>query len=348
MNNGTATSIQKQQGAVLILLVMGFAVILVALWLRPLLLTVSSADKAMDKTESLYLAKQHLLAYALRVHLKESSRADRYHQVRLGELPCPDFNNDAQLPIGDYGVGGQCRSLLGWLPWKTLRMDEMAMSVHPIWYAVDAQFSNRVVYGSVPIGGINEPIINSSTVPALQINGQPMAAVLIAAEEPLSGQNNRSANNASVAVTSFLEDENANINLTQFVQKTETDNFNDRVIGITADEIIEAVEHHAVMLIANRLNTFYRLNGDYPHAGNVSGICDSGVAQVNADVPQNCSGASYSLNFPDASSTTDEDVWLARNLWLQTIRYTRVSNDAMTLTLHTGKSIRFYQGQRDV
>lgn len=340
------TPLQEQKGVTLVLIVFVMASILLAVLLPPLL--SKQTRTANHSSQSLKVVKQHLLAYALRVHLQESTRVDKYHQVRLGELPCPDFNNDAKLPTGDYGLGGACRSHVGWLPWRTLRMNPRRITPSmPIWYAVDTAFSNRVVYGSVPIGGINEPVLNASTTPTLMLNGQPMAAIAFFTGEPMPSQTNRQQTNANTAQIQFLEEENADANDLAFVQKPKSTGFNDVVIGITKEDILSVVEHHAALLVAKRLNEFYTQNGTYPFAANGTGACDSAAMQTLGAVPQTCTGGAYALAFPLPSSTSDKDVWLVRNGWLSSIRYTRSAADRVVLTLSTGQTVTFYQGQKE-
>lgn len=332
----------KQRGQVLFAATMVLTTMLM-LWFS---MHFFKPQKIDSKYAQLNLAKRHLLAYALREHLHYSRRIDKYHQIRPGELPCADFNNDQSLPIGDYGAGGKCISHSGWLPYKTLRINPQLLSADLLWYVVDENFSNMVIYGSAAVGSVNEPVLNHHTSVSLRLNGQPMAAIIIHPGRALAGQNMRTANNAHSALSSYLEQENATGDK-HFVNKASSAEFNDIAIGISVAEIMQHIEHYAAISIGKRLNLYFLANGAYPAAADNLGNCNLVAKQIEGRLPQNCSGGNYNLKFASKNNTTDPKVWLARNLWLDNISYTRNNDFQVQLHLPSGKTISFTNGVKD-
>ena len=162
-------------------------------------------------------AKQALLGYAA---LDPGGNV-----TNPGRLPCPDQDND-----GD-AQGAVCASpAVGWLPWRTLTLDERrdGQGEKP-WLLVDPLFLSS-----------NAPM-NSTVQPVLLLNGQPVVAILFAPGPPLSrlGQT-RSANPIGLTngfYGNYLEGFGASgVTTAPF-----SDTYNDRVLAITPRELFTVV-----------------------------------------------------------------------------------------------------------
>jgi hypothetical protein len=126
---GSGATVQRQGGQAVIALVLCIAG-LASSWL------IHAADPHHAKQvleertfHSLALAKAALIGYA-------ASDANR-----PGELPCPDANGDGQIKVPDDYRGSRCRTLLGLLPWRTLKLPQLKDgSGAPLWYALSDRF----------------------------------------------------------------------------------------------------------------------------------------------------------------------------------------------------------------
>jgi type II secretory pathway pseudopilin PulG len=130
-------TLRSQRGAVfivmLVIMVMGAATILVSSFSKATL----QIERDKKTAEALALAKEALIGYATSVNLPDGGR--------LGDLPCPDRNNDgeAETSCGDAGGSNQSRRL-GRLPWKTLGLPDLRDgSGERLWYAVSNNFKNN-------------------------------------------------------------------------------------------------------------------------------------------------------------------------------------------------------------
>ncbi|HET8608809.1 MAG TPA: hypothetical protein VFM11_03625 [Burkholderiales bacterium] len=120
---------------------------------------------------SLALAKAALIGYA-------ASDANR-----PGELPCPDANGDGQVRVPDDYRGSRCRTLLGLLPWRTLKLPQLKDgSGAPLWYALSDRFH---------AGGskdINSGVEGDLTIRTAAGTSENAVAVLFAPGFPLPNQ----------------------------------------------------------------------------------------------------------------------------------------------------------------
>ena len=156
---------------------------------------------------------------------------------RPGSLPCPDLiTNNAGLNNvpgdgkADMFTLTQCPSYVGWLPWVTLDLPELTdPSGSRLWYVLAPAL--RDDDSASPI--------NSDTSPGLSVDGnthQDIAALIIAPGAPLAGQERPSLNPAA-----YLDGENGNGD-SIYVTAPGSDRFNDRVLLITRQELMAAVE----------------------------------------------------------------------------------------------------------
>jgi len=225
----------KQHGAalmvMLVIMIIGAAAILVSA------LSSSSLQIERDKTtaDALAKARNALIAYAVS------------DPNRPGELPCPDFNNDgASVPIVDYN-GSSCQSLVGWLPWKTLGLPDLRDgNGDRLWYAVANPFhangaATFTLNSDTPTTYQSQMLTvqDGATGSTLQTN---VVAVVFSSGTVLSGQiRSTNDNNATNAITNYLEGSNANPTsvITQTANNT---TINDRLLTIGSNELMAPVE----------------------------------------------------------------------------------------------------------
>jgi hypothetical protein len=292
------SSSRTQKGAALLMLmlvVFVFAITLVAYSRDPE--DASMAAREHDTFLAMAAAKKALLAYAT---------LERGSNPRPGELPCPDTNHNGQIDVLgaiDY-TGANCTSRIGWFPWKTLETEELKdQAGSHLWYAVADDFFNRS--GSV------EPIINPLSIGQLQVDdADDIAAIIIAPGAALSGQP-RSDDDELSALNQYLEAENADGD-DQFTNQTSTLN-NDRVMIITAREILHLASKRALLEARSVLEDYYIANTFYPYA-EFDHECDGGSTSTVGLLPlQSVVGCPYPiLIMPD---------WFMDNEWYEFIVY---------------------------
>ncbi len=144
---------------------------------------------------------------------------------RPGSLPCPDIIGDGKAAMFTLT---QCPNYVGWLPWITLDLPELADDTGTrLWYALSPTLRDD---------DSAQPI-NSDTPAALRIDGGgEIAAIIIAPRGALTGQT-RPSNNAA----DYLEGDNANGDA-NYVSGPTSNSFNDVVAIITRQELMAAVE----------------------------------------------------------------------------------------------------------
>ena len=121
--------VRGQRGAALLLLLLMLVIASTYIMVTRLQVNASAAERAQHDALVLAQARDALIGYAA----KDSNRP--------GELPCPDFNNDGQILITDDYSGSNCKTLVGWLPWKTLGLPDLHdSSGERLWYALSDDF----------------------------------------------------------------------------------------------------------------------------------------------------------------------------------------------------------------
>ncbi len=189
---------------------------------------------------------------------------------RPGELPCPDVNYDGQLtftasPPNPDLIGSACTRLLGWLPWRTLDLQDLRdASGARLWYGLsdDWRANNTVPLNPDTPGGLT---LNGSVAPDI-------VAVIIAPGVDLKLDTDPRPAETSTAmdatsqtlVQKFLEDANGDgLDLTAYVNQAGGD-FNDRLVIITRAELIAAVQRRVAGELAVALSDYRNTNGRYP------------------------------------------------------------------------------------
>lgn len=249
------------------------------------------SDRA--NTDELAAAKAALVGYAVR-------RGGLTGTARPGELPCPDRDGD-----GEADTCLLARDLLGRLPWKTLGIPEPRdASGEALWYAIATPFRDM---SSMPVGGSAVgKRINSDTRGTITVRGpdgttvltNEAIAVVFAPGAPLGAQNRGSsvlgtvmctltalATAPAFCATNYLDaalgTNNSGSTSGPFIAAARTDTFNDRLMYLTASDIMPAVE----MRVGAELKALlqgYRAQSNckcYPWADNwpySGGIADTG------------------------------------------------------------------------
>lgn len=164
---------------------------------------------------------------------------------RPGSLPCPDLITNSTGLSNFPGDGKadmftltQCPSYVGWLPWVTLDLPELTDDTGTrLWY---------VLAPALRDDDSAQPI-NSDTAPGLLLDGRAdIAALIVAVRAPLAGQHRPSNNPAD-----YLDGENGNGNDLRYTSGPAGRDFNDRVLPITRQELMAAVEKR----VANELKS---------------------------------------------------------------------------------------------
>lgn len=253
----------KQRGAalmvMLVIIVMGGIALLVGSLSRPGL----QIARDQKTTVAIAQAKEALIGHAV-------TNTD----YPLGNLPCPDTDNDG---ISDAGGSNNCPVYIGRLPWKTLGLPDLRDAAgERLWYTLSRNVRR---YSSV------RPI-NSDTAGTLDITGTYTAAGLMAivfAPGANVGSQRRSESQTAACATTgdtrkeslcaanYLEGSNANPSPGSAPnQDYQSSNvslpFNDQPVSISRDQLFLAVEKRVGNEIKKILNTYYLAWGSFPFA----------------------------------------------------------------------------------
>lgn len=226
--------------------------------------TSQSAGTATKTNQALAEAKQALIAWSV-------ANGTDSGMARPGELPCPDRNTPGSANEGTAGTGGVAActtvgSRIGRLPWKTLGIAKtLDGDGNALWYALSPNF-RQASQG-------NEPPINSNTVGTLLVydasgtlltpSGEEAAAVIIAPGTPIGSQNR---NNATLA-NQYLEGTTVNGTAGNNANSTgpfiagpvgDGSKLNDRIVYVTARELLNAVDQRVFMEAQRILGTHYQ------------------------------------------------------------------------------------------
>ena len=254
----------RQRGAalmvMLVIMIMGSAAFLVSSLSRSAL----QIERDQKTADALAQAKEALIGYAV-------TYADNYP---LGNLPCPDTDNDG---TSDAGGSTECPQYIGRLPWKTIGLPDLRDAAgERLWYTLSRNVRR---YASV------RPI-NSETTGTLNITGTYSAnnqiAIVFAPGANVGSQSRSGSQTASCSTTrdtreenlcaaNYLEGSNANpspgATPNQSYQSSDTSiSFNDQFISISRDHFFQQIEKRVGNEIKNVLNTYYAAWGAYPFA----------------------------------------------------------------------------------
>jgi type II secretory pathway pseudopilin PulG len=215
----------------------------------------SIAQKKNEKTvEALARARDAILGFAL---MQQNSTPTVLRPV--GTLPCPDIDGDG---VSD-GVG-VCTRWQGLVPFRTLGL---SLSINgagalrdgagaPLWYAIPANYGGNVTPATA--------LRNSSLASALRLNGAPMAFIVIAPGEPLSGQNPRTSPLA--AVNNFLEGVNATGDPNFIFNDLFDLTHNDKLLGMPLGAYWSIIEARVLANVRDLIRNYRSACGSYPDA----------------------------------------------------------------------------------
>lgn len=220
--------------------------------------TSQSTGTATKTNQALIEAKQALIAWSV-------ANGTDSGMARPGELPCPDRNAPGSANEGTAGTGGAAActtagSRIGRLPWKTLGIAKtLDGDGNALWYALSPNF-RQASQGTEPpinINTLGTLLVYDASGTLLTPSGEEAAAVIIAPGTPVGGQsrNNATAANQYLEGTTVNGIAGNNANSTgPFIAGPVGDGskVNDRIVYITARELLNAVEQR-VFLEAQRI-----------------------------------------------------------------------------------------------
>ena len=217
--------LNKQHGIAVLALLSLALITITSFMIAAVSLNKQSIDRNNESAAFLKSIKDQLMGYALR-------------QATPGLLPCPDTNGDGESNV----VGGSCTAQLGFLPFRTLLMEDgLDNTGAPIWYAVELTYTEVV-------GGVE---LNSSLASTVQVDGLPAAAVILAPGEAIETQI-RNNNN----VINYLEGINADANTADYT-KLSSATLNDQVIALETSYYWQTIEQLVLSELQARFDEYF-------------------------------------------------------------------------------------------
>lgn len=177
-----ARACQEGQAAIIILLIVGFAIAALVFGLATP--AKESIERDRKTAAALALAKQALIGFAAGIDLTAAGAP------RPGDLPCPDFDNDGTADT-------PCGAVVGRLPWQRLGLPDLRDGDgERLWYAVSSNFKNNPrtacgspglttclnsdTRGTITVRNDAGAVINSGNDPWGSFNPSGVIAVVIA------------------------------------------------------------------------------------------------------------------------------------------------------------------------
>ena len=201
-------------------------------------------------------AKAALITYALTYPEKNLNPEDG-----PGYLPCPDRTDPVNGTPGLIGSAGSSCSLsggtiIGRFPWKTLNTSDLRDHTgERLWYAVSENFKNnpKVL-----------PYLNSDSPGTISVDAvEDIVAVIIAPGTPVATQD-RDISNAAALINAANYLEGGNESGFDSYTSRATGEFNDQIIYITRQELMDSVEQRVVNRVRGILQNYYATYGAYP------------------------------------------------------------------------------------
>lgn len=255
---------------------------------------------------------------------------------RPGTLPCPDTNNSGTLSTSCSAPGG---TTIGRLPWKTLGIEDLRdADGERLWYALSSNFRRP---------GLNNTSINSDTrgnlqlyasdgISLLTLPGEELAAIVFSAGLPLAGQDRGAGPNIAA---NYLDHANSRDNasatgpfITGPIKNAQGEIIlNDRLITISAQELISAIEKRALKEAQKALADFAAANvGKFPNPARFNGAnCASTISNIAS--PTICASDS-SICFgrlPEDSLGPYVSTWFQQNGWGRVMTYAANKNNVL-------------------
>jgi type II secretory pathway pseudopilin PulG len=279
--------------------------------------------------EALAQAKQALIAWSV---TQGDVGADNFH--RPGTLPCPDKNFFGGANSGN--ASGSCSTdggtSIGRLPWRSLGVERLRDAYgETLWYAVSDNFRNP---------NLSKAAINSDAEGALLLyaadgstlttpTGEELAAIVLAPGPPLPGQDRAALPDAA---SSYLDAFNGKNNANAagpFIMGPAKDSnghlvTNDFVVGITARELVSALEQRALNEARNALKEYAEEHGHYPNPAPPNAAnCASSVINVEASPFPQCASDSATCfgRLPEDALAPYVLPWFLQNGWGRVMIY---------------------------
>jgi len=219
---------------------------------------------------------------------------------RPGSLPCPDFDSDGIVDVNCLSTPDAL--YVKRLPWKTI---DVARDAGRLWYAMDSDFRDNATAAPINVG-------LEGSVSLDGVSGY--AALIIDPGDPLAAQTARPGND----VTDYLEGENADGDAEFENCPPDGTVCNDRIVGISVDELMAVVQQRALGAVESALRQFHADHGHVPYAAKFStggSSCDPN--QLSGRIATS-EGGCIALPHLDAS---DFPTWVIDNGWLDHIAY---------------------------
>lgn len=226
---------RRQTGAVLLVILLLMAGAAACLLVRKLSAHLILAGREYRTAAALNQAREALTGYAV-------SYPDKINpDFGPGYLPCPDRNNDGATDAGGCSLSGH--TSIGRFPYKTLELERLRDGQgETLWYMVADNFRNNPKL---------EPL-NSDTDANLSVDAMnDIAAIVLAPGPPLTAQDRNSGPNN---VANYLEEENADFDAAFVTHAAGA--FNDRLVFITRQELMQAVERRVLGEVSRRLRQY--------------------------------------------------------------------------------------------
>ncbi len=245
-----------------------------SLFIRQINTMQSQSVRTQKSFNALAQAKQALIAWSV---LQGDVGSDTYH--RPGTLPCPDRTFIGQANSGN--AAGSCSSgggtSLGRLPWKTLGIEMLRdANSEPLWYAVSDNFRNPNMHkASINSDAKGTLLLYAADGTTLMTPpGEELVAIVFSPNAPLAGQDRITFPDAA---SNFLDSGNGRNNTLAsgpFISGPATDKsnnvtdtsnnviVNDFALGISAAELLAAIEKRALNEAQKALSAFALANNN--------------------------------------------------------------------------------------
>ena len=234
---------RRQAGAVLLIILLLVTGIAACLFVRKLSAGLILAAREYRTAAALNQAREALIGYAV-------SYPDKINpDYGPGYLPCPDRNNDGATDAGGCSLSGH--TSIGRFPYKTLELEHLRDGQgETLWYVVADNFRNNP-----KLEPLNSDIAGNLAVDAMN----DIAAIVLAPEPPLEPQDR---NTGLDNIANYLEDENADFD-TAFSMHG-AGSTNDRLVYITRQELMQAVERRVLGEVSRRLRQYQTAYHAFP------------------------------------------------------------------------------------
>lgn len=345
-----------QNGAALLVFMMIVVIATVATIYSKYNTTTMSIDRDKKTSIALQKAKEALIYYSLNNSYLNPSPActSNTNCPRPGDLPCPDRTNDGTTESSCGNSTGNNQAFrLNRLPWKSLGLEDLSDGYgERLWYAVSNNYKyntrtrplNSDSLGTITIRDGTGKVIYDATT------GGGVVAVIFSAGNAITRQdayvqnrNTAGINTASNYLDIAQGEDNANFtdsNSNGFIMGPVKDAagnviLNDRLIVITRNEMVAAMESYVLTQVRGALLTYYNTNFYYPYPAAFSDATCIATTGVNITSGCNSDSSKYEGRIPVSkinqlfANWTSTSIlkglragnWFQQNLWREHVYY---------------------------